>query len=183
MTHPLPEFRKAIPAGIPLFGELVALAEDGRPDFHPLSGRMPLAELRSRSRSSSSTCSRWRACRRRCSTMRSGEQSSSSSSSRISGRGSLRPSKTVRPSSMPSALAGWRALLHSRPRCVPARRASVGEHEEPRDGSLRERTRRRRSACQGVSETPGALGRSRFRQGEAGHELLHPSEKTDRDRR
>ncbi len=63
------------------------------------------------------------------------------------------------------------------------RRASVGEHEEPRDGSLRERTRRRRSACQGVSETPGALGRSRFRQGEAGHELLHPSEKTDRDRR
>lgn len=63
------------------------------------------------------------------------------------------------------------------------RRASVGEHEEPRDGSLRERTRRRRSACQGVSETPGALGRSRFRRGEAGHELLHPSEKTDRDRR
>ena len=40
MTHLLPEFRKSVPEGVQLDGELVALAEDGRPDFHRLSSRM-----------------------------------------------------------------------------------------------------------------------------------------------
>jgi bifunctional non-homologous end joining protein LigD len=40
MTHLLPEFRPSIPAGLQLDGELVALADDGRPDFHRLSSRM-----------------------------------------------------------------------------------------------------------------------------------------------
>ena len=40
MTHLLPELRKSVPGGVQLDGELVALAEDGRPDFHRLSGRM-----------------------------------------------------------------------------------------------------------------------------------------------
>ena len=40
MTHLLPEFRQSVPAGVQLDGELVALTEDGRPDFHRLSSRM-----------------------------------------------------------------------------------------------------------------------------------------------
>ena len=40
MTHLLPEFRKRVPEGVQLDGELVALADDGRPDFHRLSSRM-----------------------------------------------------------------------------------------------------------------------------------------------
>jgi len=40
MTHLLPEFRKSVPEGVQLDGELVALGEDGRPDFHRLSSRM-----------------------------------------------------------------------------------------------------------------------------------------------
>ena len=40
MTHLLPEFRKNLPEGVQLDGELVALAEGGRPDFHRLSSRM-----------------------------------------------------------------------------------------------------------------------------------------------
>jgi bifunctional non-homologous end joining protein LigD len=40
MTHLLPEFRKSVPEGVQLDGELVALAPDGRPDFHRLSSRM-----------------------------------------------------------------------------------------------------------------------------------------------
>ena len=40
MTHLLPEFRKSVPAGVQLDGELVAFAADGRPDFHRLSSRM-----------------------------------------------------------------------------------------------------------------------------------------------
>ena len=40
MTHLLPEFRPILPEGLQLDGELVALADDGRPDFHRLSSRM-----------------------------------------------------------------------------------------------------------------------------------------------
>ena len=40
MTQLLPGFRQSVPAGVQLDGELVALAEDGRPDFHRLSSRM-----------------------------------------------------------------------------------------------------------------------------------------------
>ena len=40
MTHLLPEFRRSVPAGLQLDGGLVALADDGRPDFHRLSSRM-----------------------------------------------------------------------------------------------------------------------------------------------
>ena len=40
MTHLLPEFRPALPAGVQLDGELVAIDESGRPDFHRLSSRM-----------------------------------------------------------------------------------------------------------------------------------------------
>jgi len=40
MTHLLSEFRPALPAGVQLDGELVALDENGRPDFHRLSSRM-----------------------------------------------------------------------------------------------------------------------------------------------
>ena len=40
MTHLLPEFRKRLPEGVQIDGELVALADDGRPDFHRLSSRM-----------------------------------------------------------------------------------------------------------------------------------------------
>jgi hypothetical protein len=40
MTHLLPEFRRSIPEGVQLDGELVALAGDGRPDFHRPSSRM-----------------------------------------------------------------------------------------------------------------------------------------------
>ena len=40
MTHLLPEFRKSVPEGVQLDGELVALAADGRPDFHRLTSRM-----------------------------------------------------------------------------------------------------------------------------------------------
>jgi bifunctional non-homologous end joining protein LigD len=40
MTHLLPELRGCLPAGVQLDGELVALDENGRPDFHRLSSRM-----------------------------------------------------------------------------------------------------------------------------------------------
>jgi hypothetical protein len=40
MTHLLPEFRPSVPTGLQLDGELVALTDDGRPDFHRLSSRM-----------------------------------------------------------------------------------------------------------------------------------------------
>ena len=40
MTHLLPEFRRGLPLGVQLDGELVALDETGRPDFHRLSARM-----------------------------------------------------------------------------------------------------------------------------------------------
>jgi bifunctional non-homologous end joining protein LigD len=40
MTHLLPEFRRSLPENIQLDGELVALDETGRPDFHRLSSRM-----------------------------------------------------------------------------------------------------------------------------------------------
>jgi bifunctional non-homologous end joining protein LigD len=40
MTHLLPEFRRRLPLGVQLDGELVALDETGRPDFHGLSARM-----------------------------------------------------------------------------------------------------------------------------------------------
>jgi len=40
MTHLLPEFRKSVHAGVQRDGELVASAEDGRPDFHRLFSRM-----------------------------------------------------------------------------------------------------------------------------------------------
>ena len=40
MTQLLPELRGCLPAGVQLDGELVALADDGRPDFHRLSSRM-----------------------------------------------------------------------------------------------------------------------------------------------
>ena len=40
MTHLLPEFRPALPAGVQLDGELFAIDESGRPDFHRLSSRM-----------------------------------------------------------------------------------------------------------------------------------------------
>jgi bifunctional non-homologous end joining protein LigD len=40
MTHLLPEFRRDLPLGVQLDGELVALDESGRPDFHLLSLRM-----------------------------------------------------------------------------------------------------------------------------------------------
>jgi ATP-dependent DNA ligase len=41
MTHLLPEFRKSVPAGVQLDGELVALAEDGRPDFQLADAARP----------------------------------------------------------------------------------------------------------------------------------------------
>lgn len=40
MAHLLPEFRRSLPEGLQLDGELVALADDGRADFHRLSSRM-----------------------------------------------------------------------------------------------------------------------------------------------
>ena len=40
MTHLLPEFRRSLPDDVQLDGEIVALAADGRPDFHRLSSRM-----------------------------------------------------------------------------------------------------------------------------------------------
>jgi bifunctional non-homologous end joining protein LigD len=40
MMHLLPEFRRSLPADVQLDGEIVALAEDGRPDFHALSRRL-----------------------------------------------------------------------------------------------------------------------------------------------
>jgi ATP-dependent DNA ligase len=40
MTHLLPEFGRSLPENIQLDGELVALDETGRPDFHRLSARM-----------------------------------------------------------------------------------------------------------------------------------------------
>jgi bifunctional non-homologous end joining protein LigD len=40
MSHLLPEFHRSLPESVHLDGELVALAEDGRPDFHRLSSRM-----------------------------------------------------------------------------------------------------------------------------------------------
>ncbi len=40
MTHLLPEFRRSLPEGLQLDGELAALAADGRPDFQRLSSRM-----------------------------------------------------------------------------------------------------------------------------------------------
>ena len=40
MTHLLPEFRRSLPEGVQLDGELVPLDEAGRPDFHRLSSRM-----------------------------------------------------------------------------------------------------------------------------------------------
>src|SRR6266498_4071884 len=40
MSDLLPEFRDSLPEGVQLDGELVALGEDGRPDFHRLSSRV-----------------------------------------------------------------------------------------------------------------------------------------------
>ena len=40
MTPGLPEFRRSLPEGVQLDGELVALDETGRPDFHRLSSAM-----------------------------------------------------------------------------------------------------------------------------------------------
>ncbi len=40
MSHVLPEFRRSLPESVQLDGELVALGEDGRPDFHRLSSRV-----------------------------------------------------------------------------------------------------------------------------------------------
>jgi ATP-dependent DNA ligase len=40
MTRLLPEFRRTLPIGVQLDGELVALDDSGRPDFHRLSARM-----------------------------------------------------------------------------------------------------------------------------------------------
>lgn len=40
MTHLLPEFRPALPSGLQLDGEIVALNPEGRPDFHRLSSRL-----------------------------------------------------------------------------------------------------------------------------------------------
>ena len=40
MTPALPEFFRSLPEGVQLDGELVALDETGRPDFHRLSSRM-----------------------------------------------------------------------------------------------------------------------------------------------
>src|SRR3954447_7001652 len=40
MSHLLPEFRCTLPESVQLDGELVALGEDGRPDFHRLSTRV-----------------------------------------------------------------------------------------------------------------------------------------------
>src|SRR6266511_6451079 len=40
MAPLLPELARAVPPNLQLDGELVALAEDGRPDFHRLGERM-----------------------------------------------------------------------------------------------------------------------------------------------
>jgi bifunctional non-homologous end joining protein LigD len=40
MTHLLPEFRRSLHNGLQLDGELVALGDDGRPDFRRLSSRI-----------------------------------------------------------------------------------------------------------------------------------------------
>src|SRR4051794_7463453 len=40
MSHLLPEFRRSLPESVQLDGELVALGEAGRPDFHRLSSRV-----------------------------------------------------------------------------------------------------------------------------------------------
>jgi bifunctional non-homologous end joining protein LigD len=40
MSHLLPELGGCLPAGVQLDGELAALDETGRPDFHRLSSRM-----------------------------------------------------------------------------------------------------------------------------------------------
>src|SRR3954462_10864424 len=40
MSHLLPEFHRTLPESVQLDGELVALGEDGRPDFHRLSSRV-----------------------------------------------------------------------------------------------------------------------------------------------
>jgi bifunctional non-homologous end joining protein LigD len=40
MTPLLPELAAALPADVQLDGEIVALDQDGRPDFHRLSARM-----------------------------------------------------------------------------------------------------------------------------------------------
>src|SRR4051794_16936363 len=40
MSHLLPEFRRSLPESVQLDGELVALADDGRLDFHRLGRRM-----------------------------------------------------------------------------------------------------------------------------------------------
>ena len=40
MTHLLPEFSRSLPRDVQLDGEIVALGDDGRPDFHRLSSRM-----------------------------------------------------------------------------------------------------------------------------------------------
>ena len=48
MTDLLPEVRRSLPDGVQLDGELVALDESGRPDFHRLSSRILPAAARSR---------------------------------------------------------------------------------------------------------------------------------------
>src|SRR3954467_13814725 len=40
MSHLLPEFGRSLPESVQLDAELVALGEDGRPDFHRLSSRV-----------------------------------------------------------------------------------------------------------------------------------------------
>src|SRR4051794_24815218 len=40
MSHLLPEFHRSLPDSVQLDAELVALGEDGRPDFHRLSSRV-----------------------------------------------------------------------------------------------------------------------------------------------
>ena len=40
MSHLVPEFRRGLPSGLQLDGELVSLDPEGRPDFHRLSSRL-----------------------------------------------------------------------------------------------------------------------------------------------
>src|SRR3954454_20111004 len=113
MSHLLPEFRCSLPESVQLDGELVALGEDGRPDFHRLSSRVLPGPPGIALTLFVFDVLAVEGCRRRCSRTRSDGRCSRNSNSRASTRGSSRPSRTARRCSLLSASAASRESSRS----------------------------------------------------------------------
>ena len=172
MTPLLPELAAALPADVQLDGELVALDETGRPDFHRLSSRM----LHGRpglavtyfvfdvlAVEGLATTMQPYSERGRCSSSSSWRRSACASSQRRGRGGAVRGGVRARP-------RGRRRQAGARP--IRARGAGVGEDQEQSDSAFRGGAQR--SAPVSAGEVRGApavhlvLGvrRTRLRRGD-----------------